>query len=277
MKIIQNNAGTCYFYPCENPENKIGTIVFIHGFATNSSYHDDYFAIHATKKYDYYSLQLPGHGIEKYNEKSKIEVDFYTKYCVNLIKTLPIDKFYLIGHSMGGGLGIRVANKLSNQVIAYVAVTPMNSKLPIKTIFNYWKFTPKNFKKTLKLNMHLYTNLHETKQNENVNDYIENELKYQLKHRGFFIQLKKDMFSLKNLNNCKKNECLINIPTLAIAGKYDPFIPYKSVYKALKKNKNDIILFELFENSSHIPFQEEQERYIKTVLGFFESVKFKKT
>lgn len=271
MKVIKNEFGTYYFYPCES-NNKKGSIIFIHGFATQSNYHDDYFVNEATKEYDYYSLQLPGHGIEEYKQNKKIKVDFYTKYCVDLIKSMNIDKFFLIGHSMGGGLGVRVANKLKNNVIAYVAVTPMNSKLPPICITNYWKFTPKNFKKTLKLQSILYNDLHKTKKDENINLFLEKESNYQIQHRTFFKQLKFDMFSLKNVLNCKKNEKEISVPVLAIAGKYDKMIPYKSVYKMFKlnsqKHKKNNVEFELFDFSGHLPFQEENERYIKSVLSF---------
>lgn len=273
MKTIKNNVGTYHFYSCINENKKRGTIIFIHGFATQSTYHDEYFVKYAIQEYDYYALQLPGHGIEEYNDSKKIKVDYYTSYCVNLIKSLNINKFYLIGHSMGGGLGIRVANILKDNVISYVAATPMNSKLPLKCIFNYWKFTPKNFKKTLKLNNCLYKDLHKTKSNQDINKFIEDETNYQLKHRKFFKTLKKDMFSISNIKKCNQNEKEITVPTLAIAGKYDSMIPSKSVYKAfrlnLRKNKKTNVIFELFEESGHLPFQEEEEKYAKTVLSFF--------
>ena len=57
MNFITTSAGTYAYYPCLNKDNKKGTIVFIHGFATTSEYHDGF--IEAIKnEYDYYACLL---------------------------------------------------------------------------------------------------------------------------------------------------------------------------------------------------------------------------
>ena len=58
------------------------------------------------------------------------------------------------------------------------------------------------------------------------------------------------------------------MPTLAIAGRFDRLIPYKSVLKTFKNKPNAKVV--IFEQSGHIPFQEEKELYAKTILDFFE-------
>lgn len=279
MELTKNRFGSYFYYPCTNTENKKGVIIFIHGFATTSEYHDP-FIKHINDKYDYYALQLPGHGYEEdSNTQRKIDLDKYTKYCVDLIRSLNVGKFYLIGHSMGGGLGVRVANALEEHVLAFVAATPMNSRLPIYSVFNYFRFTPKNFKKTLNLSNRLYKNLKKTVENyhNDLEQFISNEAEYQLKHHSYFTRLKKSMFSLKNVQKCRVNEKKLKVPTLAIAGKHDKMIYPKSVLKAFKsKQKNkEFIQFELFENSAHIPFQEEEEKYANSILTFFDSYSIK--
>lgn len=280
MKLMKNRFGSYFFYPCKNNEEKKGIIIFIHGFATTSEYHDS-FIKYVNDKYDYYALQLPGHGHEEdASSKRTMDLDKYTKYCVDLIRSLNVGKFYLIGHSMGGGLGVRVANILEKHVLAFVAATPMNSRLPVYSIFNYFKFTPSNFKKTLNLNNRLYKDLRATTEqyHNDLEQFINNETEYQLKHRSYFVKLKKSMFSLKNIQKCRANEKKLQVPTLAIAGKYDKMIYPKSVLKAFKtKQKNkEFIQFELFENSAHIPFQEEEEKYANSILTFFDSYSLKK-
>ena len=263
MNFITTSAGTYAYYPCLDKDNKKGTIIFIHGFATTSEYHDGF--IEAIKnEYDYYALQLPGHGIADYPSSwGKIEVDFYTDYCVNLIKSLDLGQFFLIGHSMGGGLGIRVANKMQGDVIAFVAVTPMNSHLPAKSIFNYWRFTPATESKMVKLSYRLYNNFDKTIGQPGAAEFIKNEATYQMEHRPFFVQLKKAMFSLKNVKLCRLNEQKLQVPTLGIAGQHDKIIPFKSVIKALP---NEVVIF---SESGHLPFQEEPDKYNQVVLDFF--------
>lgn len=269
MELIRSQFGTYFYQECKNPEQKKGSIIFIHGYATTSAYHD-VFAGFIDQDYDYYALQLPGHGVEDYKAYTdkKIEVDFYTNYCVRLIKSLDLKKFFLIGHSMGGGLGIRVANSFNKDVLAYVAVTPMNSHLPVSTIFNFFAFAPNNEVKTAKLTNRVYKDFEKTIGKENIDQHISNEIEYQKRYHHFFVDLKKSMFSLKNWKICKNSEHHLKVPTLAIAGRFDRLIPYKSVLKTFKNKPNAKVI--IFEESGHIPFQEEKELYAKTVLDFFE-------
>ena len=271
MELVRSQAGTYIYHQCKTREHKKGAVVFIHGFATTSAYHDGFVAA-IQQHYDYYALQLPGHGIEAYDSATKppITVDFYTTYCVNLIKSLQLEHFYLIGHSMGGGLGIRVANALSSHILGFVAVTPMNSHLPVKTLLNYRTFTPKTPAQTAKLQRRLYHNLERTIGPDNLQDYITNEAEYQRRYRSFFVTLKRSMYSFTNLKKCRINEKRLEVPTLAIAGQFDKMIPYRSVKTTFKKHPE--AQFVLFERSGHLPFQEESERYAQVVLDFFASL-----
>lgn len=264
MNIINNNYGKYRFFSCKNT-NKKGTIVFIHGYATTSEYHDT-FIEDATNEYDYITLELPGHGFMEYNHK-KVDINFLVDYCVQLIQSLELDSFYLIGHSMGGGIAVRVANRLKDSLKGLVVVTPMNSNLGILEIKNYFKFAPNSISKTKKLINTIYKDPNLTITNKPLEEFISDEFKYQNNHKKFFVKLKKQMFSLKNLFECKKNEKKLDIPMLSLAGKFDKIIPPKSVFKSFNKNPQN--KFILFENSAHVIFQEEQEFYNKTLIDFF--------
>lgn len=268
MNLHKNEFGTYRYFPCKN-NNKKGNIIFIHGFATNSLYHDG-FIEDANKEFDYYTLELPGHGFEKYKNK-KISIDYLVNYCVELINSLKLDSFYLIGHSMGGGIAVRVCNILKQKVKAFVVVTPMNSHLSFLKIKNYFKFNPNNYLKTKKLINILYYDPIKTISEENINDFINSELKYQLENRKFLLKLKNKMFSLKNLYLCRKNEKIIDIPMLSFAGKYDKIINKESVLKSFKNIEKNTYL--LFKKSAHIIFQEEKELYNSIVLEFFTRIK----
>ena len=169
---------------------------------------------------------------------------------------------------MGGGLGIRVANSLNKDVLAYVAVTPMNSNLPFTSILNFWAFAPKTKKQLLKLSNLIYKDFEKIVGKDNIEDYLNSGLEYQTYYHKFFVELKRSMFSLKNLKLCRENEKHLKVPTLAIAGRYDQLISYKSVIKTFKKIPNAEVV--VFEDSGHIPFQEEETKYAETVLNFFE-------
>lgn len=63
-ELIKSDNGSYFYYKCLNPLFKKGNIIFIHGFATTSKYHD-IFIKHIIDEYDYIALQLPGAGYEQ--------------------------------------------------------------------------------------------------------------------------------------------------------------------------------------------------------------------
>lgn len=268
--IIKNDHGTYYHYKCTN--NKKGTIIFIHGFAITSEYHDE-FIKHIIDEFDYIAIQLPGAGIEEWKLNKKPLVEDMVEYVVNLINHMNLDQFILIGHSMGGGIAARVANILSNQVICLVLSTPMNSRISKLRIFNYFKFNPKTFKKSYKLTNILYHDISSLYSNDQEKIYkiINDDLEYQVANYKFMKSLKKSMFSIKNLKNGRNHEMNLNVLTLVIAGKYDILIPPKSLYKAFnnkKQREKGNIRVEIMKNSAHLPFKEQEIEYAKEIKDF---------
>lgn len=276
MQFIEDGVGSYYLYRCTNPKNKRGTIIFIHGFATTSEYHD-VFIKHIIDEFDYIAIQLPGAGVAKWKKNKKPTTEDMYLYCFALIqkiiRTHNINSFIVLGHSMGGGLAVRIANAFKKETICLIASTPMNSCISITKAHNYFKFNPKTFKKCFKLQSILYFDVFKTKNHDEkeIERFVKEEHEYQMKHYKFFVQLKKSMFSLKNRNQQRANEQWISCPTLVIAGKYDVIIPPKSLYKAFQKkqkDKSNLIKIELMSNSAHIPFQEQEYEYAKEIKDF---------
>jgi len=57
MEINKENRINYHYQKVDNPK---GTIVFVHGFATTGEYFDPF--IEGNTTYDYYAIDLPGHG-----------------------------------------------------------------------------------------------------------------------------------------------------------------------------------------------------------------------
>ncbi|MGL6124905.1 MAG: alpha/beta fold hydrolase [Metamycoplasmataceae bacterium] len=265
MEILKNKVGFYKFKPAVKKSK--GTIVFIHGFATNSDYHDE--AGKSFLNYDYYAIELPGHGHTKIDDDKNLDLNLFVDFAINMINELKLNNFVLIGHSMGGSLAIRISNKIGDKISKLILVTPMNSAFTLSTIKLFFLFTPKSFNKTLALNNVLYKDLTKTL-NFNVENYISNEHKYQVEHLDFFRRLKNKLYSVKNISDCMKSEKLLSLPTLLIVGEYDKTIPYKSAIRAIKKVNRPYIQVSIFRESAHIPFKEEQEKYVKEILDFIE-------
>jgi triacylglycerol lipase len=185
IEVLKNKVGTYKFKGAQN-ESK-GTIVFIHGFATNSDYHDE--MAERFDRYDYYAFELPGHGYTKFEKNSKIDLVVFTDYCIAMIEELELKNIILLGHSMGGSIAMRVTNIIKEKIQKLILVTPMNSSITPYSLKMFFMFTPKSFNKTLALNNVLYKDLTKTI-NLNIEHYINKEHEYQVSHIDFFRKLK---------------------------------------------------------------------------------------
>ena len=110
-------------------ENKRGMplIIFIHGAGCDHTlwcYQNRYFY---NRGYSILSIDLPGHGINSL--KALKSIDGMANYINNLLKKLPQKEAYLIGHSMGSLICLKMAlYKLSKikKIIMIGVSYPMN-------------------------------------------------------------------------------------------------------------------------------------------------------
>ncbi|MGL5308477.1 MAG: alpha/beta fold hydrolase, partial [Metamycoplasmataceae bacterium] len=241
MEILKNKVGSYKFKPAANKSK--GVIVFVHGFATNSNYHDD--IAENFVDYDYYAFELPGHGYTEYEKKQKLDLSIFVDFCINMIEELNLNQLILIGHSMGGSIVLRISEKISEKILKLIVVTPMNSSFSLSTLKFYFLFTPRSFKKTLALNNVLYMDLTKTL-NLDIDHYISNEHQYQVDNFDFFKKLKNKLYSFKNIKDCIKAEKALTLPTLLIVGEHDKTIPYKSAIRAIKKSNRPYVQVSVF-------------------------------
>lgn len=263
--ILENIGNYSYhFQKAKNLPSK-GTIVFVHGFATNSSYHNEF--VKRLTDYDYYAIELPGHGIGNLETKKDLSPYKLSLHVVKWIELLKLNNFILIGHSMGGGIVGMVSTMIPNKIKKLIMVTPMNSSVNLNLI-NVFKFIPKNNQETLEMQKMLYKDY--TKHFKSENDLeIINETKYQQEHADNFRILRRKMCSPMNLIKLRKLEKKITVPSLLMVGKGDGIINWKSALN-LFSNKNNFQLF-LFDESGHLPFIEEPDLYYEQIMDFINS------
>ncbi|MDE5553063.1 MAG: alpha/beta hydrolase, partial [Malacoplasma sp.] len=251
LKLYEKDGFGYRFQKAE--KNSKGIIVFIHGYATTSEYHDS-FAEQLTD-YDYYTFELPGHGFAELQDKKHLRPKVFANMIIDWMKIMKFEQVFLIGHSMGGGIAGMIAAQVPEMIIKLVMTTPMNSSISLK-LLNIFKFVPKNNKETFRVQKFLYkdVNLHfDGEDDKKINE----ETQYQLKYGENFKILRSSMASLKNHIDLKFSEMNINVPTLLILGEHDGIIDYKTTKKLFSKYENFTI--KIFKNSGHLPFIEESE------------------
>ena len=139
---------------------KKGTILFIHGFCVDYTYFvcDKQVA----ENYDYYALNLPGHGpknkIEPIKQamKSSFNFDYMSDYVIKFIEEMKLNNIYLMGHSMGGAIVSLVAKKIPEKIKKLVLISPMNFASLYTGITFLTKFFPKDMAGKMKLLKYLY-------------------------------------------------------------------------------------------------------------------------
>ncbi|MCF0217816.1 MAG: alpha/beta hydrolase [Malacoplasma sp.] len=264
FELVNEQNYTYRFHKSNSNSNKV--VVFIHGFATTSEYFDD-FIESFIGDYNYYAIQLPGHGYAKLNHKKQLDPIFYAEYVAEWIKLKGFEDVVLMGHSMGGGIALMVANQLKDLISKLVIITPMNSSSWLSTkSLNVKKTLNVSEEKKLKFKKYLYFHSEEFFEGEN-DPKIRDEIAYFVKYLTNFKVLLKRMMALKLRGELHKAEKENQIPTLVIFGEHDGIIPTAfgmSHFQKLGSNYQVVS----FNNSAHLPFEEETKKFSELVLDF---------
>lgn len=89
-------------------------LIFLHGFCEDSTMWED-FTSKWKKKYQVIKIDLPGHGESEISEELSIKE--MGKAVIKVIKKLKVEKFILIGHSMGGYVSLEIAKKHADKLL----------------------------------------------------------------------------------------------------------------------------------------------------------------
>lgn len=272
MKNLYTEHDLYYrFYPSKN--KKKGTIFFIHGYAVNSDYHYNF--INRLKDYDYYAVELPGHGITPLKSKLDLYPHKFAKMIAKLICELKLDNIYLIGHSMGGGIAMMVEQLIPHKIQKAVIVTPMNTHgtISIKDVNGFLhKFQPGTNEEIPAFYDILMCDYAKNKKLISQAE-IDEVIKMHNDHRKTFNILKYHMCSATNTKHLLKAERNLPRPTLLITGAHDGCINHKTTTKNLQRKNRKLGNLETicFENAGHIPFVEIPDVYFKTIMDYLEA------
>lgn len=270
QKLIKHND---LFYKFQQAQKKKkGTIFFIHGYAVNSEYHYEFF--NRLTDYDYYAVELPGHGISPIDSTSELYPYKFAQKVAKLIRDLNLNDIILIGHSMGGGINMMVQHMIPHRIKKAVIVTPMNTKgtKNLKSVRDFLhNFQPRSMDDIAyfyDILMHEYQkNKHLVTQKE-----IDNVLDMQNKYKRNFDKLKMHMCSPSNMIHLGKAEWDLPRPTLLIVGGSDGCIDPNTTAKNLKRKNKRYGWFHVvrFNDTGHIPFLEQPDKYYQTIVNFIE-------
>lgn len=91
------------------------TIILLHGFCESKALWKD-FEEELSDKYRVLNIDLPGFGESQLNE-SNITIEWYASQINELLQELGIDKVVIIGHSLGGYVGLAFAKLYEKKLL----------------------------------------------------------------------------------------------------------------------------------------------------------------
>ncbi len=97
-------------------------LVALHGFGSTKEDYCDFFLRPENRDRGYYAFDLPGLGKSKIADPGKASIDFLVDLTLQQVADWKLDKFHILGHSMGGLAALYVAEKLGDQVLSFTNI-----------------------------------------------------------------------------------------------------------------------------------------------------------
>lgn len=242
----------------------------IGGFAENWRHNIDSLAAH----FKVYVLDLVGFGK---SDKPKVPYtyDYFARFVKRFIDAVEIDRATIIGHSLGGGIALRLALMFPDKVDKLILVDSAGMGREISKIFKMISLpifgelvTRPDRTSTLKM----YKNL----------VYDRSVLSEEMVDLGFrfssspgaqraFLRTDRGTvnifgFKRKAIDPIRRNLHKIDVPVLILWGEQDGIIPVKHAYIA--KNGIPDAELEVFENCGHISMIECPEDFNSAAIKF---------
>jgi pimeloyl-ACP methyl ester carboxylesterase len=234
-------------------------LVIIHGFMSTCA-DFDYVIKELSKHYKVIAVDLIGFG----RSDTRANLDFSKKNMAEIVNKLMINKghskYGIIGHSMGGGVALNMAHYFAESVCSLVLVDSVGYKdskrIPVPPILIEFVFKAYYVQKLF----YQYCFYDKRKvQGERfdkiyyLNSLIPGDTIYAFSR-------------MDDSNTIEGNLSGIKCPTLIIWGKHDKITPLRSAYNFKEDIKGSSLV--IFENSGHIPYTEEEKKFINELFNF---------
>ena len=232
-------------------------LLILHGWGGSSDSWLDISNKLTLKGYKIICPDLPGFGKSGIPQKSWSLTD-YLNWTLDFVNYFNLDKFYLIGHSFGGRIAVKLAANYPQRLEKLILCSPagIKIKLSLKTgairliaeIGNYF-FNLKYLRvfKDIARSIFYFFLRHK--------DYV--------KAKGVMRETMKKVLE-KDISFCLSK---INTKTLIIWGKNDKMVPikYASIFKEKIKNSK----LEVLASVGHNPHLEAPEELAELIIKFF--------
>jgi len=103
-------------------EGHLSPIVFLHGFGSTKEDYADIVRHAAFDGHPFLAYDAPGCGASECSDLSRVSIPFLVKTAEQMLDRLGIDRFHLVGHSMGGLTALMLADRHPDRVLSFVDI-----------------------------------------------------------------------------------------------------------------------------------------------------------
>lgn len=236
-------------------------VLLLHGFLGSQHIWDPIVPT-LSENFNLITPDLPGHGETPCHE-SILSMDFIASLTIEVLNDLNINHFHVVGHSMGGYVGLCLLNRYPDRVKSLTLLnstarddSPSKKEDRLRAI-KVFDLSPKVYIKEAIRNLFYEPNI------ERCNTEVD-----RLQNIALSTSVQGAQASLRGMRERQNFVNLINstkIPVQYISGKYDNTVPFDSVIEQIKNP--DIQLTEM-KNSGHMSFAEERENCLNAIINF---------
>ncbi len=240
-------------------------ILLVHGFCENGKVWNNLLQ-HLPAEYQYIIPDLPGFGNAEAVEN--ISMEFYADYLKQIADKEKLDKFIIIGHSMGGYISLELAHKYPHRINGF-------------GLFHSHAYADNEEQKTTRFKSIEFILKHGAREyiNEFTNKLFNSNTPKSIREAHVnaivdtpgegLINGLKAMAERRDNTEVLKN---ITVPVLFIFGRHDSLMPPDSMLAQCKLPA--ISQVDILENSAHMGMLEEAERSAGIIKEYLAMVHF---
>ncbi len=252
-KTIKVNGRDVHYYTAGQGE----PLVVIHGGGGDARTWQKNI-VELSEKYTVYAPDLPGYG-----GSQRLAGDYYipelSDFIGSFASSLGLERFYLVGHSMGGGVALDYALKSPQKIKKLVLV----SSLCLGREIAFWVrlfSIPAILRSVGVLTISILKSIKWMAERLNPAEFIMPLSPASMTVGGNISTIRQQSVVLKD------RLAEVAMPTLLVWGSRDPIVPVRHAYQAAKVIPNCQV--KVFENCGHNVHREELAEFSSTISGF---------
>ncbi len=265
-KLLINWDDTKIYRNNKKWTNIKGNIIYVHDFAKSAEKYSNMFA-DKFEGYNFYAIDLPGHGITPCDNSAELKITYYAQYIDQFIIDHKLENIVLIGHGMGALASIMVRYLSPYKIDKLILISPYTPHLFYCSLLFKSIYLPNSFRGLMNREAALSYRVGPNLKNQLWINEKKQELYNIVNNREIYLDLMNNNLKLKNLITASSLYNNLDETVLIILGNYNNLMPYWKMkrYFAKRINTKQIIQF---SNSGHYCWEEEPALYYKVLSKF---------